>query len=725
MKKLYTIFGAALMAMTASAAGFNWSNLQAGSFAGQQDVASLAINSNTIERLATEHQATTKLNGPRKTEIISEQPAGTVKYYNRAGQAFYVNSSSLYEDTQEGLMEIVYAEDGNTVYLKNPICYFATDTYVKGTLEGNTISVQLPQTLYTWTAYGYGAELSFVNITRNDDGQVEKTSDVVKDTENLVATYTIDGTTITLNGTDANHALAAVWDDDNTWTGRGDYNSVYTETVLEDLVTPPSGIEPVQYYYTGTYYTGSSSVKLNTTVNVVKSGNEIYIQGLATGNVGENDVLPQAWVKGTIEGTTVTIPTGQYIGLYGSNMMYLVGVTGNEVTDFTFTFDEEANTYTLNNTFYVNGKKDEVYYYLRHDAGNIISFEKPAEPEVVVAPEGLETETYTFTSQELKFQEDENGENQPVYNDVTMFVQVGFDNNDVFIQGLCEELPEAWVKGTLENGKVTLPTGQYFGTYSFSFWGTTYDYPHYLLGYGALGIQDAVLNYDAAAGEFTTEDYLIDNENTSSLSYYHIYTNNKLAKINEVAGKPANPEIVSFTPYESYGYARLNCNIPTVDTEGRQMNPAKMYYVLYSDINGLIEEITLVPDEYRNLTEEMTWIPYLFSDDYDIYAGADPIYLNQANVFDFNRIGVQTIYLGGIEDPRNVAKVEANDYSSDIAWFTIKDYTAVDGISSAKTVVAERYYNIAGQQSNKAFAGVNIVVRTYSDGTTETVKVLK
>ena len=50
--------------------------------------------------------------------------------------------------------------------------------------------------------------------------------------------------------------------------------------------------------------------------------------------------------------------------------------------------------------------------------------------------------------------------------------------------------------------------------------------------------------------------------------------------------------------------------------------------------------------------------------------------------------------------------------------------TGVDSISG-KAVAGVKYYNVAGQASNKAFDGVNIVVTTYTDGTTRTVKVVK
>ena len=55
----------------------------------------------------------------------------------------------------------------------------------------------------------------------------------------------------------------------------------------------------------------------------------------------------------------------------------------------------------------------------------------------------------------------------------------------------------------------------------------------------------------------------------------------------------------------------------------------------------------------------------------------------------------------------------------------IDNTTAVEEIDVNKTVSSVVYYNVAGQQSAQAMDGVNIVVTTYSDGSTTTAKVIK
>lgn len=51
--------------------------------------------------------------------------------------------------------------------------------------------------------------------------------------------------------------------------------------------------------------------------------------------------------------------------------------------------------------------------------------------------------------------------------------------------------------------------------------------------------------------------------------------------------------------------------------------------------------------------------------------------------------------------------------------------TAISTIAGIAQVESVRYYNVAGIESEKPFAGMNIVVTRYSDGTTTTTKVVK
>ncbi|MBP5560825.1 MAG: hypothetical protein J6X70_03370, partial [Muribaculaceae bacterium] len=501
--------------------------------------------------LQRDKSAASKVNRPHKaTALITEAPEGETKYYNRAGNAYYSSSGTAIADTQEGMLTIVYAAN-NEVYLLDPVCYLSTGTYVKGTISGNTITVPLPQTVYN-SSYGYNLEIAWVNIPAGATSPITLyDGTTLADRETTEATYTIDGNTITLNGSSATHLLGGVWDDDETWYGAGDYNSVYTETQLEDVVTPPAGVTPETYYYSGKSYYSSADHKFSSTVQVVKDGNDVYIQGLATGDA-DREILPEAWAKGTLDGTTLTIPQGQYMGLYGSQPIYLVGYTSG-VDDITFTYDADADTYTLDNIMIVNTLKESISYYCYTEAEALISKEEPVVPTVVEVPDGLETETWLFTAQDLSFDDDDNA----VYEDVSRQVQVGFDGNDVYVQGLCDYLPDAWVKGVRNGNTVTFATGQYFGAYEY--WGEEYDM--FFVGYGENGIGDITFTMNADENKLTADDWVIINAEQTSLSYYSIYTEPVLTKIVEVAAMPAMPSVTSVT-LTGTSYPKINLNVP-------------------------------------------------------------------------------------------------------------------------------------------------------------------
>lgn len=59
------------------------------------------------------------------------------------------------------------------------------------------------------------------------------------------------------------------------------------------------------------------------------------------------------------------------------------------------------------------------------------------------------------------------------------------------------------------------------------------------------------------------------------------------------------------------------------------------------------------------------------------------------------------------------------------AMARINDGSGIDQIANQKEVAAVRYINVAGQESSTPFEGINIVVTTYTDGTSITTKVIK
>lgn len=316
---------------------------------------------------------------PRKAETVDEHgiitaPAeGETKYYTRSGSAYYYSSSSgAVLEEQSGTVTIVETSDG-VVYIKDPVTEFAQGSWVKGTKDGNTITISGAQPLYYVSTSEYAATLSLNWGTKNESGYTRGTGDI---------TFTIDGNTITLQGSSADNIIGVFWDDDNSWQGYGDYNTVWTldegyVPPSTDLVELPAGATVQEWYAEGT---GSKAVPSAAKVAFVE--NEVYISGIFSD-------FPESWIKGTLSGTTVTFEGGQYLGKSGTLDCWVLSTTsGSSIDDaFTFTYDSEAQTLTLDEGQYLlaNGKIDEVYYLAYINALTLYA-EEPAPTQIDVLP---------------------------------------------------------------------------------------------------------------------------------------------------------------------------------------------------------------------------------------------------------------------------------------------------------------------------------------------------
>ncbi len=315
---------------------------------------------------------------PRKAETVDEHgiitaPAeGETKYYTRTGTAFYYSGGSVYTEEQSGTVTIVEASDG-TVYIKDPVTDFAQGSWVKGTKDGNTITIAGAQPLYYVSTSEYAATLSLNWGDYTSSGATRGTGDI---------TFTIDGNTISLEGSSSSKIIGIFWDDDNSWQGYGDYDTVWTldegyVPPSTDLVELPAGATVQDWYAEGT---GSKAVPTAAKVAFVE--NDVYISGIFSD-------FPDSWIKGTLSGSTVTFEGGQYLGKSGALDCWVLSTTsGSSIDDaFTFTYDSEAQTLTLDEGQYLlaNGKIDEVYYLAYINALTLYA-EEPAPTQIDVLP---------------------------------------------------------------------------------------------------------------------------------------------------------------------------------------------------------------------------------------------------------------------------------------------------------------------------------------------------
>ena len=165
------------------------------------------------------------------------------------------------------------------------------------------------------------------------------------------------------------------------------------------------------------------------------------------------------------------------------------------------------------------------------------------------------------------------------------------------------------------------------------------------------------------------------------------FTNVVLTKVFETAATPADPEITDFVG--TGNYPKVKFNIPTVDVDGNTLVNEKLSYLFYFEKDGTVQELTLTTDLYEELEEDMTEIPYGFTDGWDIYT--QTLYLNQGaeELQSWTKIGLQSIYRGLDEEHR-----------SNIVWKDLTEYWYEVGVNDIHAEVAGQkvWYNLNGMR---------------------------
>ena len=279
---------------------------------------------------------------PARASVITEQPEGELKTYERSGGAFYNSWGYLFSTYQDGgAMKIVFADDGKTVYMQDPISQATTGAWVKGTLStnGKTLTFPLNQFIIYYDDMGYGLMTAWVDVWVDDNGSLHQTTN--SDIHQAVFTIRDDGT-ISLNGSSGDvdtfecSGLGLIYDDDLTWAGYADWESVYTPFDGTPVELPDgAALEDFSMSYVDSY--GSASGKM---VKVAMMDNDVYVQGFS-------DYVPDGVMKGTLTGNKVLFPSDQYIGIGSSMFINMMGIDADYMILDNLEFDYDAATRTM------------------------------------------------------------------------------------------------------------------------------------------------------------------------------------------------------------------------------------------------------------------------------------------------------------------------------------------------------------------------------------------
>ena len=320
--------------------------------------------------------------------VIEDMPEGELVTYTRSGD--YYCSGDYYQ--QSGQVNIVYAPDGETVYIQDIICDSDIGSWVMGTIENGKIHVPMKQFLF-WQGpkkqnnrdfEGWGYMLLFGQTQYDDDYGLKFNYDP-SITE---ATFTISGDIISLDNTsfgpnndmDGATVLAVVYSDEINYLIQGDLNTVFHKEASV-IYEQPEG-ELVTYLRAGDGIWNSEEVVkkdggnnryINDMINLnsqfstayvvyAPDGQTVYLQDPVFCNFQRNR---GSWVRGTLnaDGTKITVPLGQLVDwdkYYNYGSMLAWGSISVEETDdpdveqgLIFTPDNNVTevTYTISNGY--------------------------------------------------------------------------------------------------------------------------------------------------------------------------------------------------------------------------------------------------------------------------------------------------------------------------------------------------------------------------------------
>lgn len=298
---------------------------------------------------------------------------------------------------------------------------------------------------------------------------------------------------------------------------------------------------------------------------------------------------------------------------------------------------------------------------------------------------------------------------------------VAIDGNDFYVRHLADELPDAVIKGTLQDGKVTFPNKQFmgvaekYGSNYLYFLGADYDfeYDEYfgtMTRYTING-QDVVLDWDAdkqTLTEPTDGKGFIINGALESIYLFKGFAKPVIAIQSEadLNAAPLPPTVEAYIPGSGdfAGFVKITYHLTNVNQA--ILDPSRMYYSLY--VNG--EKITFTPSLY-GVAEPTDEIPFSYTDNingsiYSTSLGAMiDIYQD-----DIKTIGAQAIYLAA----------DNTKYYSTVDTMQV---AALQTIEAEKPVRTTRYYDLQGRPLLNPTPGtLTIKVETLTNGTTRATK---
>lgn len=279
------------------------------------------------------------------TDVITN-PEGQAVIYTKAVTGYDAWSGGYFEDDNVAA-QLVFG-DNNKVYFQDPIFGWGMDSYVEGTIDGDKITLELPQTVanYGW----YSINLCVCEYV--DEEEYELVSDI----DSVEYSYDAETGKIELNlpGEPEQYMLSYVYTDDESWTYSGEFTQVYT--VFEgEVMNMPEGVETETYMLNDGYY--------GHPVNVAVDGDYLYLEGLSAS-------MPKGVIRADFDGSVASIPQDQVTGTIYGYFIYskVLNEKGTSFVDGDYVLNVDLENKVIESAdpsviFALNAMLDQVYAF--------------------------------------------------------------------------------------------------------------------------------------------------------------------------------------------------------------------------------------------------------------------------------------------------------------------------------------------------------------------------
>lgn len=450
---------------------------------------------------------------------------------------------------------------------------------------------------------------------------------------------------------------------------------------------------------------------------VYGEGNTAYVRNPLT-YVNNN-----VWVEGTVnaERTTITIPAGSVIAedpwnhthMALFNALFKVEdgqaiVVPDQTSDITYTISSDGATVSLDNT-YLSGEltsPEEIKgigaFTVENDFewAGFLDFEtvySRIDISRVVPPAELATSECSLVSI--------NPNSMPIDLDNLQgtMVNVGVVGNDIYVQGLANSIPEAWVKGSIEGEMATFDNAQFVAVtngYMLYFTPATHETtvnPDWGFTTTTFTPTEKAMTFKWDASQLSLTDASSDiliSTGVNIATAFNQYIEPVIRKFEDVAATPKTPAITSVNQWPGEGgdpYYGVAIRTSDFDVDGAMMNRDQLYYRVYVDD----ELFTFTPEEYPTISEAMTDVPFsLSTDDFLSSANYQSFYIFRPEV---KSIGVEVIYKGGaLTTPSGMA---------------IWGESSIGSVNATQTIIDAPVFNLQGQRVDPSNLAPGIYIK--------------